>query len=185
MHTMNFNQKQLQSSAEGSFKHYCWNAQIKEPQNVMRQFRTLRWVSVSSKRHVFLFKINVLQHHDGLEMKETNLGKSFDNYTTKLAAAWDLQKLAKRQQTLKTTGRFASKWVDWWMSGRMNGQTRIYRRLWMGRTPTWAYGLHHKQNFCRLMMANTHRGQVGSVYPFLLWTTWLVWGKKVPYVVHR
>lgn len=70
---------------------------------------------MSSKRHVFLLKINVLQHHDGLEMKETNLGKSFDNYTTKLAAALDLQKLAKRQQTLKTTGRFASKLVNEWM----------------------------------------------------------------------
>lgn len=51
----------------------------------------------------FLLKINVLQHHDGLDIKETNLGKSFDNYTTKLAATWDLQKLAKQQQTSKTT----------------------------------------------------------------------------------
>lgn len=104
-----------------SFKHYCWNAQIKEPQNVTRQFRTLRWVSVSSERHVFLLKINVLQHHDGLEIKETNLGKSFDNYTTKLAAAWDLQKLAKRQQTSKTTwqiceqmGWLVNEWTDGW-----------------------------------------------------------------------
>lgn len=55
----------------------------------------------------------------------------------------------------------------------------------MGRTPTWAHGLRHTQTFGRLMMANTHRGRVGSVYPFLFWTIWLVWGEKVPYGAHR